>query len=131
MSLTSVASISSFRLTRFVAAILNTSVQKQDPRCKQSARGLLTNRGTRILRPEMAVWQEISGLFQPLFEDRVVGDGGFEPPTSTMSTWRSTPELIALFPDCYFTPSAFVGYPHPLKKRTKRSLLRRHWLPLN
>src|SRR5690606_7519649 len=25
----------------------------------------------------------------------VVGDGGFEPPTSTMSTWRSTPELIA------------------------------------
>ena len=27
----------------------------------------------------------------------MVGDGGFEPPTSTMSTWRSTPELIALF----------------------------------
>jgi hypothetical protein len=26
----------------------------------------------------------------------LVGDGGFEPPTSTMSTWRSTPELIAL-----------------------------------
>ena len=25
----------------------------------------------------------------------LVGDGGFEPPTSTMSTWRSTPELIA------------------------------------
>ena len=25
----------------------------------------------------------------------MVGDGGFEPPTSTMSTWRSTPELIA------------------------------------
>jgi hypothetical protein len=26
----------------------------------------------------------------------LVGDGGLEPPTSTMSTWRSTPELIAL-----------------------------------
>ena len=26
----------------------------------------------------------------------MVGDGGLEPPTSTMSTWRSTPELIAL-----------------------------------
>ena len=25
----------------------------------------------------------------------LVGDGGLEPPTSTMSTWRSTPELIA------------------------------------
>ena len=34
----------------------------------------------------------------------VVGDGGFEPPTSTMSTWRSTPELIALFKS-----SAFVA----------------------
>ena len=27
----------------------------------------------------------------------LVGDGGLEPPTSTMSTWRSTPELIARF----------------------------------
>ncbi len=27
---------------------------------------------------------------------KLVGDGGLEPPTSTMSTWRSTPELIAL-----------------------------------
>ncbi len=27
----------------------------------------------------------------------LVGDSGFEPLTSTMSTWRSTPELIALF----------------------------------
>ena len=27
----------------------------------------------------------------------LVGDAGFEPATSTMSTWRSTPELIALF----------------------------------
>ena len=26
----------------------------------------------------------------------LVGDAGFEPATSTMSTWRSTPELIAL-----------------------------------
>ena len=26
----------------------------------------------------------------------MVGDAGFEPATSTMSTWRSTPELIAL-----------------------------------
>ena len=26
----------------------------------------------------------------------LVGDDGFEPTTSTMSTWRSTPELIAL-----------------------------------
>ncbi len=30
----------------------------------------------------------------------VVGDGGFEPPTSTMSTWRSTPELIAQLKQC-------------------------------
>ena len=29
----------------------------------------------------------------------MVGDGGLEPPTSTMSTWRSTPELIALGPN--------------------------------
>jgi hypothetical protein len=28
----------------------------------------------------------------------VVGDAGFEPATSTMSTWRSTPELIARTP---------------------------------
>ena len=27
---------------------------------------------------------------------KLVGDAGFEPATSTMSTWRSTPELIAL-----------------------------------
>ncbi len=27
----------------------------------------------------------------------LVGDGGLEPPTSTMSTWRSPPELIAHF----------------------------------
>ena len=31
-----------------------------------------------------------SGLLQGL-----VGDAGLEPATSTMSTWRSTPELIA------------------------------------
>ena len=28
--------------------------------------------------------------------EELVGDPGFEPGTSTMSTWRSTPELIAL-----------------------------------
>ncbi len=39
----------------------------------------------------------------------LVGDGGFEPPTSTMSTWRSTPELIAqseiVLPPCRVPPS--------------------------
>ncbi len=28
--------------------------------------------------------------------EELVGDAGLEPATSTMSTWRSTPELIAL-----------------------------------
>ena len=34
---------------------------------------------------------------------KLVGDGGFEPPTSTMSTWRSTPELIAQTQAAYDT----------------------------
>ena len=34
----------------------------------------------------------VEGTF---FLPNLVGDGGLEPPTSTMSTWRSTPELIA------------------------------------
>jgi hypothetical protein len=29
--------------------------------------------------------------------EELVGDAGLEPATSTMSTWRSTPELIAPF----------------------------------
>ena len=35
----------------------------------------------------------------------LVGDGGLEPPTSTMSTWRSPPELIA-----HFLSFKFLGY---------------------
>ena len=31
----------------------------------------------------------------PSHQEGLVGDAGFEPATSTMSTWRSTPELIA------------------------------------
>ncbi len=50
----------------------------------------------------------------PLEGDNVlpdlVGDGGFEPPTSTMSTWRSTPELIALLHFSYNLPATFVQY---------------------
>ncbi len=44
----------------------------------------------------------------------LVGDGGLEPPTSTMSTWRSTPELIALFLKGYFPQPALVPVPTEL-----------------
>src|SRR5690606_12255975 len=42
----------------------------------------------------------------------MVGDGGLEPPISTMSTWRSTPELIAL----RFRPAARNGRTRYLKR---------------
>jgi hypothetical protein len=53
-----------------------------------------------------------SGLLQGL-----VGDAGLEPATSTMSTWRSTPELIARLStsDRAFSPlSAQKGSGAPL-----------------
>ena len=36
---------------------------------------------------------------QVLYFGEVVGGAGFEPATSTMSTWRSTPELTAPIPE--------------------------------
>ena len=39
---------------------------------------------------------------------KLVGDAGFEPATSTMSTWRSTPELIALITNFFVENRAFV-----------------------